>query len=81
MSNELWRMTAVDLAHAIRLGAVSSREATLSVLARIDAVNPVLNAVVDQLPEQALAAAEEDWLHASARLEAARVELQEEQAG
>jgi amidase len=58
MSNELWRMTAVDLAHAIRLGAVSSREATLSVLARIDAVNPVLNAVVDQLPEQALAAAD-----------------------
>jgi ATP-binding cassette subfamily F protein 3 len=31
--------------------------------------------------KQELAAAEEDWLHASARLEAARAELQEEQAG
>ncbi len=40
------------------------------------------NAVIEEARlKQALAAAEEDWLHASARLEAARVELQEEQAG
>src|SRR4051794_23910018 len=54
---ETWRWDAVDIARAIRLGALSAREATVAALARCEAVNPALNAVVDPLPEQALAAA------------------------
>ncbi|MCB4824531.1 amidase [Roseicella aerolata] len=55
---ETWRWDAVDIARAIRLGALSAREATAAALARLEAVNPAINAVVDPLPELALAAAE-----------------------
>lgn len=55
---ETWRWDAVDIARAIRLGALSAREATAAALARLAAVNPAINAVVDPLPEWALAAAE-----------------------
>lgn len=55
---ELWRWDAVDLARAIRLRAVSAREATRAVLDRCAAVNPAINAVVLVLEESALAAAE-----------------------
>jgi len=55
---DLWRWDAVDLARAIRLHAVSSREATQAVLDRCAAVNPAINAVVQVLAEQALAAAD-----------------------
>jgi len=58
MSDELWRWTAEALAVGIRTGAISSREATESCLARLDAVNPYLNAVVDNLAEEALASAD-----------------------
>lgn len=57
MTDELWRRSAVDLARAITQGAVSSEEATRSVLARIEAVNPKVNAVVDVLADEALQAA------------------------
>ncbi|KAF0105691.1 MAG: amidase [Rhodospirillaceae bacterium] len=59
MTDELWRRSAVDLARAITQGAVSSEEATRSVLARIEAVNPKVNAVVDVLADEALQAARE----------------------
>ncbi len=58
-SDELWRWRAVDLAKAIRAGAVSSREAVESCLARLDAVNPTVNAVVDVMAEEALATADD----------------------
>ena len=58
MSDELWRWTAEALAAGIRTGAISSREATESCLTRLDAVNPRLNAIVDNLAEEAIASAD-----------------------
>ena len=56
MDSQLWRWDAVALAAAIRTGKIGSREATQSVLGRLEAVNPKLNAVTVVLAEQALAA-------------------------
>ncbi|MGA0153372.1 MAG: indole acetimide hydrolase, partial [Ilumatobacteraceae bacterium] len=53
MSDELWRKTARQLAEMIARGDVSSREVVDSHLARIDAVNPRLNAIVHRLDDQA----------------------------
>ncbi len=53
-NTELWQWDAVDLAKAIRLRKVSSREATAACLKRLDAVNPKLNAITFQIAEQAL---------------------------
>ncbi len=58
MSNELWRLSATQLADRIRWKAVSAREAAQAALDRLDAVNPAINAVVDHRPEQVLADAE-----------------------
>ena len=58
MTAELWRMGASDLAEAIRAKRVSSREAVEAHLARIDAVNPAVNAVTVVLAEEARAAAD-----------------------
>jgi amidase len=55
---DTWRWDAVDIARAIRLGALSAREATEAALARCAAVNPAINAVVDPLPDLALEAAD-----------------------
>ncbi len=54
-ATELWQWDAVDLAAAIRSRKVSSREATIAVIDRMQAVNPKINAVVRDLSEQALA--------------------------
>jgi amidase len=45
----------VELAEMIRRRAVSCREAVTAALARLDAVNPRINAVVRPLHETALA--------------------------
>jgi amidase len=58
MNAELWRWDAVAVAAGIRTGAISSREVTQAVLARLEAVNPKLNAVTVVLADQALAAAD-----------------------
>src|SRR2546421_703039 len=58
MDQSIWRWDATAVAAAIRTGKISSREATQSVLARLEAVNPKLNAVTVVLAEQALAAAD-----------------------
>lgn len=58
MQTQLWRWSAVDLARGIATRAISSREAVESSLARIAAVNPALNAVVEVLTDDALAAAD-----------------------
>ena len=55
--SELWSWTASELGAVIARGKISSVEATESAIARMDAVNPKLNAVVDALPEQAMEAA------------------------
>jgi amidase len=58
MLADLWRCDAIDLAAAIREGAISSREATAAVLERIQALNPVLNPISLDLADSALAAAD-----------------------
>jgi amidase len=55
---ELWKWDAFDLAEAIRLGGISSREAVAACLDRLDQVNARINAIVHVLGESALAAAE-----------------------
>jgi amidase len=54
---ELWRLSATDLAALIRSKKVSAKEAASSALARLDAVNPSINAVVDHQAEDVLAQA------------------------
>ena len=57
MRDEPWSWTAADLARSIAAGDISSVEATESALERMATVNPRINAVVDTLEEDALAAA------------------------
>ena len=56
-TTDLWRMSAMELAEAIRSKQVSSQEVIESHLGRIEAVNPSINVVVIVLAEQALEAA------------------------
>ena len=55
---ELWRMSAGDLAQAVRSREVSSREVVEAHLERIAAANPSLNAITAILADDALAAAD-----------------------
>ena len=54
---DLWRLPAADLASLIRTRKVSAKEAATAALARLDAVNPAINAVVDHRPSDVLAQA------------------------
>ena len=54
---DLWRLSATDLAGLIKSKKVSAKEAATAALARLDAVNPKLNAVVDHRPAEVLAEA------------------------
>ena len=56
---DIWRLSAQELAGLIKSKKVSAKEAAVSALARLDAVNPALNAVVDHRPEDVLAQAAE----------------------
>src|SRR4051812_29273473 len=56
--NDLWRLSAADLAGLIRARHVSAREAAVAGLARLDAVNPAINAVVEHRPKEVLAQAD-----------------------
>lgn len=58
MTDDIWRMDAVEVAAAIRAKKISAREATKSALARMDQVNSKLNAVTAPLADEALAAAD-----------------------
>src|SRR6516165_7977850 len=51
---DLWRLSAAELAALIKSKKVSAREAATAALARLDAVNPAINAVVDHRPEDVL---------------------------
>ena len=55
---DLWRLSAADLAALIRSKKISAKEAASAALARLDAVNPAINAVVDHRPADVLAQAE-----------------------
>lgn len=57
--DEIIYRSVVDLAQAIRDKEVSSEEVVRAYLARIEAVNPKLNAVVQLTAEQAIASAKE----------------------
>jgi amidase len=52
--DDLWRLSAADLANLIRSKQVSAKEAATSALSRLDAVNPKINAVIDHRPEDVL---------------------------
>jgi amidase len=54
---DLWRLPATELAARIRRREVSAAEATRAALDRLAAVNPRINAVIAEMPEEALAAA------------------------
>jgi amidase len=54
---DLWRLSAAEIASLIRSKKVSAKEAATAALARLDAVNPKINAVVDRRPEDVLAQA------------------------
>ncbi|HEX2365864.1 MAG TPA: amidase family protein, partial [Bradyrhizobium sp.] len=51
---DLWRLSAADLAALVKSKKVSAKEAATSALARLDAVNPDINAVVDHKPDDVL---------------------------
>src|SRR3954465_8884481 len=52
---DLWRLSAKELAALIRSKSVSAMDAATAALARLEAVNPKINAVVDYHPEDVLA--------------------------
>jgi len=54
---DLWRLSAAEMASLIGSKKVSAKEAATAALARLDAVNPKINAVVDHRPEDVLAQA------------------------
>jgi amidase len=54
---DLWRLSATELATLVKSRKVSAKEAAVAALARLDAVNPAINAVVDHRPEDVLAQA------------------------
>lgn len=54
---ELWRLNAFEIAARVARGELSACEVTEHSLQRLQQVNPAINAVVQVLPEQAMAAA------------------------
>jgi amidase len=54
---DLWRLSVADIAALIRSKKVSAKQAASAALARLDAVNPSINAVVDHRPDDVLAQA------------------------
>ena len=56
--SDLWRLSAGEVAVRVRRREVSARQVTESTLARLTAVNPAINAVIDEFPDEALAAAD-----------------------
>ncbi len=57
--SDLWRLSAAELAGLVKAKKVSAHEAATAALARLDAVNPKINAVIDHRPEDVLRQAAE----------------------
>ena len=55
--SELWQQSASNIAKLVKNGEVSALEVTENALARLDKVNPAINAVVTEMPQEALSAA------------------------
>src|SRR5712664_2134723 len=51
---DLWRLSAADIAALIGSRKISAKQAATAALARLDAVNPKINAVIDHRPEEVL---------------------------
>ena len=51
---DLWRLSATETARLTRAGDITALAATESAIARMHAVNPALNAVVEDLGDEAL---------------------------
>ena len=58
MGEDLWRWGAAELADAIKARKISARDALTSCLARLEAVNPRVNAIVELFADEAFAAAD-----------------------
>ena len=56
---EIWELTATRIAAEVRARRISAVEVAQAHLARLDSVNPAINAVVQEFPEEALEAARE----------------------
>ena len=56
---DTWRLSATEIARRVNAGELSATEVTEQSLQRLRDVNPAINAVVQELPEQALDAARE----------------------
>ena len=56
--SELWKLGAAEIAAGVRAGDFTAREAAEAALGRLAAVNPKINAVVAEMPDEALAAAD-----------------------
>jgi amidase len=54
---EFWRLPATEIAALVRARKASAVEVARDALARLDAANPAINAVVDHRPEETLAEA------------------------
>ena len=55
--SELWQESAATIARLVRERKSSAVEVAEAALARLDSVNPAINAVVTEMPDEALAAA------------------------
>jgi amidase len=55
---DLWRKSAAELASLVRSRKASAKEVTEDALARLAQVNPAINAVVTEFPDEALQAAQ-----------------------
>ena len=54
---DVWRLSAAEIASLIKSKKLSAKEAAQAALARLDTVNPKINAVVDHKPSEVLAEA------------------------
>lgn len=57
--SDLWRLQASELARLIQKRKVSAREAAQSALGRLEAVNPIIHAIVEHRPDEVLARADD----------------------
>jgi len=57
--SELWKLSAEEIAASVAARALSATEITKQVLQRLETVNPVINAVVQEMPDEALAQAKQ----------------------
>ncbi|MEO1141777.1 MAG: amidase family protein, partial [Pseudomonadota bacterium] len=55
--SDLWKLTAVEIADLVASKKVTATEVTQSALGRLEAVNSRINAVVQHMPDEALATA------------------------